>query len=185
MSIFKIMDHKYRNMQDLENLVNYAIKPEHCIEGTYGAQGVLKGNTEEMYLQMYEIKNYFNKKKGRQAMHFILSFSEQEEKFIGLREALEIGYAVAGYFAGWQIVFGVHTNGEHLHIHFVLNTVSYVNGLKFSIGIAEVQKIQKWIEKMIDGYSNRRQLFSKCQTVEEMIEAMYSPAPFPCKIETN
>ena len=59
------MDHKYRNMQDLENLVNYAIKPEHCIEGTYGAQGVLKGNTEEMYLQMYEIKNYCTKPLAR------------------------------------------------------------------------------------------------------------------------
>lgn len=185
MSVFKIMYNKYGDIQDLKNLVNYAIKPEHCIEGIYGAQGVLKGNSDEMYRQMYEIKNYFNKKNGRQALHFILSFSKEEEKFIGLREALEIGYAVAGYFAGWQIVFGVHTNENHLHIHFAMNTVSYVNGLKFSIGIGELQKIKKWIEEMICGFSKRKKLFSRCQTVEEIIESWHSPTQFPCKIEAG
>ena len=55
---------------------------------------------------------------------------------------MEIGYIVAGYFTGWQIVFGIHTNEEHLHIHFVMNTVSYENGLKFSYGIREFQDIR-------------------------------------------
>jgi len=56
MSVFKIMYNKYGAMQDLKNLVNYAIKPEHCMEGIYGAQGVLKGNSDEMYRQMYLIR---------------------------------------------------------------------------------------------------------------------------------
>lgn len=168
-------------MKDLENLIYYAVKPEHCIEGIYGAQGLLKGNAEEMYRQMCETKKYFYKEKGRQAMHFVLSFSEEEEKFIGLKEALEIGYVVASYFEGWQVVFGVHTNEEHLHIHFVLNTVSYENGLKFSIGFRKIQQIRIWIGRVVTAYSKRKKLFSRCVTEEGMLERIEQPIEFPCK----
>lgn len=180
MSVFKMIYNRYNNLHDLENLVHYAIRPEHCIEGIYGAQGVSKGSADEMYQQMYGIKSFYNKKSGRQAMHFVLSFSKEEERFIGVKEALEIGYIVAGYFTGWQVVFGVHTNEDNLHIHFVLNTVSYENGLKFSIGFVELQNIKRGIEKIVEEYHARKRLFIKCMTIEEIMTNPFPPQ-FPCE----
>ena len=142
MSVFKMIDESYKEMEALENLINYAVKEEHCKEGVYGAQGLLKRNPEEMLQQMYDTKHAFHKTGGRQAKHFILSFSKEEEEFIGLDEALAIGYTVAGYFPKWQIVFGVHTNTDNLHIHFVMNTVSFEDGLKFNMGFSELHLIE-------------------------------------------
>lgn len=183
MSVFKVIYNKYSELQDLGNLVNYAVRTDHCTEGVYGAQGVLKGSAEEMYRQMLGIKQFYHKTSGRQAMHFVLSFSKEEERFIGIREALEIGYIVAGYFAGWQVVFGIHTNEDNLHIHFVLNTVSYENGLKFSSGIMKFQEIRRKIERVVEEFYYRKRLFVKCMTGMEVIEAMCNPLPsqFPCK----
>ena len=91
---------------------------------------------------------------------------------------MEIGYIVAGYFTGWQIVFGIHINEEHLYIHFVMNTVSYENGLKFSYGIREFQDIRQHIGKLISEYHNRKKLFVRCMTIEEMMKG--NPSQLPC-----
>lgn len=77
-------------------------------------------------------------------------------------------------------MFGVHTNEDNLHIHFVLNTVSYENGLKFSIGFVELQNIKRGIEKIVEEYHARKRLFIKCMTIEEIMTNPFPPQ-FPCE----
>ena len=142
MPIFKAVNEKYHTEKDMKNLVNYAIRTDKCMEEIYGAQGIMLGTAREMSGQMKDIRQYYHKSTKRFALHFILSFSREEEKFIGLKEALEIGYLMAECFQGWQVVFGVHTDTDNLHIHFVVNTTSYENGKSISIGIQSLQMLQ-------------------------------------------
>lgn len=175
----------YSKMKDLENLVNYAVKDDHCIEGACGAQGLLKGNPDTMYQQMVRIKKYYCKQSGRQAMHLILSFSKEEMEFIGLREAMEIGYYVANYFRKWQIVFSVHTNTDVLHIHFVINTVSYEDGLKISIGIPELQELRRKIGEYVNYYYSEARLMKKQKNIFKQLDELagedLKPIPFYCQ----
>lgn len=186
MSIFKMKYENYNKMKDLENLINYAVREDKCIEGAYGAQGLMKGSPGEMFHQMYDIKRAYYKKTGRQAKHFILSFSKEEERFIGVWEAQRIGYMVASYFDKWQVVFGVHTDTDNLHIHFILNTVSYVDGLKFTIGLLELKMLGKQIEDLIQQIYKLKckPLFTVVLSPEEQLEGMLNsePAMFPCEI---
>lgn len=186
MSVFKVIYEKYNQMEDLENLIKYAVREDKCIEGVYGAQGLLKGSSEEMFQQMYDIKYGYYKKTGRQAKHFVLSFSKEEERFIGINEALRIGYTVASYFDKWQVVFGVHTDTDNLHIHFILNTVSFVDGLKFNMSLTELRMIGKQIENLIQQFYNLkyRPLFTEIVSPEERMELMLNPRParFPCEV---
>ncbi len=186
MSVFKIVNEKYSKLGDLKNLIRYAVREDHCMEGICGAQGLLLGSPEGMYQQMYDIKGTYYKREGRQAKHFILSFDEEERKFIGLREAEWIGYEVAAFFWKWQVVFGVHTNTENLHIHFVLNTVSYEDGLKYNVSLPELQVLREKVEMLVEQfyYSKHRTLFTAVPSVEGTIEGMISsgPALFPCQI---
>lgn len=109
MPVLKAVNKVYQKGSDFRNLVLYAANGKTGGENECGAQGVLLGDADSMYSQMEEVKKYFRKEDKRQVLHYVLSFSMEEMKYIGTGEALEIGYRVAGYFfTGWQTVFWVH-----------------------------------------------------------------------------
>ena len=146
MPVFKAVNKAYRDGSDFRNLVLYAVNRETGETNVCGAQAVMLGDADSMYGQMEEVKRYFRKEDKRQALHYVLSFSKGEMEYIGIREALEIGYSVAGYFfTGWQTVFGIHTDTDNLHIHFVVNGTSYEDGRAFDIGPAGLQEIKEYV----------------------------------------
>lgn len=152
MPVFKAINKKYSAEKDMKGLVYYVVREDRCIEGIYGAQGAILGTACEMYGQMEEIRKYYHKNTKRCALHYVLSFSKEEEKFIGVKEALAIGYQLAEYFLGWQVVFGVHTNTDNLHIHFAVNCISYENGRSISVGIQDLQTIQQAAQNIVECY---------------------------------
>lgn len=150
MPVLKAVNKPYQKKEDLENLVNYAVKGKDGAYNVYGAQGVLAGDAGSMYRQMEGVKEYFRKEGGRQAMHYILSFSGEEMGYIGIREALETGYAFAEYcFLGWQVVFGIHADTDSLHIHFIVNTTSYENGRAYGAGPGWLEEMKRYAEVLV------------------------------------
>lgn len=146
MPVFKAVNKVYQKGSDFRNLVLYAANGKTGGENECGAQGVLLGDADSMYSQMEDVKKYFRKEDNRQALHYVLSFSMEEMKYIGTGEVLEIGYHVAGYFfTGWQTVFWVHDDTDNLHIHFVVNGTSYEDGRAFDMGPAGLQEIKQYV----------------------------------------
>lgn len=72
----------------------------------------------------------FGKANGVQLRHFILSFDDREVlSFKVVNEiAMKIAYKLGKEF---QIIYAVHETQEHPHIHFVMNSVSYVDGHRY------------------------------------------------------
>lgn len=155
MCVVKIVNKEYATQKDLYNLVNYAIMPEHCICGLYGTQGLLKADVATMTIAMSMVKNVYGKTKCRQALHCIVSFSNEEMQFINANSALYIGYEVAFFFNDCQVVFGVHDNEDNLHIHFVINTTSYKDGKQYAIGPAGLYKLKSAVENIVRKYIPR------------------------------
>lgn len=78
-------------------------------------------------------KEVWNKPKGRQTLHFVQSFAPGE----GTPEEV---HAIGVEFAqknpaweGYEVFVATHTNRDCLHNHFVINTVSIVDGHKIQI----------------------------------------------------
>lgn len=170
MPILKAINKQYTSNRDLKNLVLYAVRADKCFNQNYGAQGIIKGTAEEMYQQMMIVKRYFRKKSGRQSLHYVLSFDTNESEYIGIQEAMEIGYRLAEYLHGFQIVFGIHTDTDDLHMHFIINSVSYINGKKINMGPTELQWMKNMVQQMVKGYS----LEMKNKFVEVAIEEICS-----------
>lgn len=152
MPVFKAVSGDYKTGNDLRNLVNYAAMGKDGTQNQCGAQGVFLGEPDSMYRQMEDVKKQFHKERNRQGMHYVLSFSGEEEKYIGVNEALRIGYAVADFFRGWQVVFGIHTDTDNLHIHFVVNCTSYETGKAFDMGPAGLQEVKEYIKAVVWNY---------------------------------
>ena len=80
--------------------------------------------------QMNQTKRLFNKTKGILGFHGYQSFKEGE---ITPELAHEIGVKLANEMWGdrFEVVVSTHLNTKHLHNHFIVNSVSFVDGMKF------------------------------------------------------
>ena len=92
--------------------------------------GVLNCLPENVYEQMRATKLLFDKNKGRQGYHIVLSFKPGEADE-------DKAYEIAGKFARqylgtrYEVVYSVHNNTECVHAHIVWNSVSFVDGRKY------------------------------------------------------
>ena len=137
---------------DLGRVVSYAANPDkttfsqeewqglHDVLG-YATQGY---KTEEQRFvsgvnctpeiakeQMGMVKGQFGKEGGIVAFHGYQSFAPGE---VTPEQAHEIGLELAKRLWGdrFQVVVATHLDQEHIHNHFVLNSVSFVDGKKFN-----------------------------------------------------
>lgn len=81
--------------------------------------------------EMQMVKRQFGKEGGIVAFHGYQSFAPGE---VTPEQAYEIGLALAKRLWGdrFQVVVATHLDREHIHNHFVLNSVSFVDGKKFN-----------------------------------------------------
>ena len=75
-------------------------------------------------------KKRFNKIKGISAFHAVQSFEELD---IVPKKAHEIGLELANELWGdrFQVVVATHLDKKHIHNHFIINSVSFVDGKKY------------------------------------------------------
>lgn len=158
MCVVIIMNEKYCNPDDLSNVVAYAVKEAHCQCGFYGATGMKVGSVEEMTAAMRTVKQEFQKTGGRQLFHIVISFNDKKEGWITPEIGYRIGYEFsARFFEGYQVVFGVHDNTDNLHLHLVVNSVSYRNGLKYGIPKNGQYVMMDEIQNLVQKYSQKEQ----------------------------
>lgn len=151
MALVKVIDGKYYSEESISNLIEY-VTDENKTQNYIGAIGMNGSVPEKMIQQMKAVKRGFGKEKGyRQARHLIVSF--ENEMVITPAIAYFIAYDIAGYYSDkYQICFGVHMNTDNIHIHFIQNTVSYINGKLFSGGPVELAQFKRHVDSVIYKY---------------------------------
>ncbi len=111
--------------QALADVLAYA-KDEEKTEKEFYVEGI-NCNPSTAREQFISVKEGFGKKDGIQAYHGYLSFKEQN---ISPELAQKIGMEFANEVWGkkYQVVVTTHLNTKHLHCHFVINSVSFLDG---------------------------------------------------------
>lgn len=144
MPYFKIVDNPCNDEFALQNLCDYVIDPAKT-NGWVGGRGL---DSYHAYDEISAMQTLWRKDFGRRAYHCILSFGNEET--VTIIDAQQIAYQVAGlFFLPYQVLYGIHVTQEHLHIHFVVNTVSLVDGSKLNLSYADVTDIKWKIEQIV------------------------------------
>lgn len=149
MCIVKMVSDPYKNESSVFNLINYVLTDKRSKRPVryYGGYNVDISRASE---QIMLVKQHFQKMDGRKMRHFIVSFDENITPY----DAYILGWQIAAYYAHrYQIVFGVHEDTENLHIHFVFNTVSFVDGLKYSGSYSDMYKLNAYVNKTYNKYT--------------------------------
>lgn len=64
-----------------------------------------------------------------------ISFKDGETvDLYGIQRVVEIAHWFARWYydQGYQVVFAIHTDTEHLYIHYVINSVNFITGKRES-----------------------------------------------------
>lgn len=164
MAIVEIMKNNYYSVTSIENLVKY-VTDYNKTHGLIGAIGTNPNEVDKMISQMMAVKYAYGKSNGyRQARHIVVSFKENE--VVSQEVVYDIAYDIARFYADrYQICFGVHWNTDNLHIHFVQNTVSYVDGKLFSGNWVELNWFRQYVNCVVD---MNLHIKSAIQLIEEL-----------------
>ena len=147
MAIVKPIKVRVGNLAGLRAVLDY-IKDDHKTQ--YGAlvycKDLLKGKE---YQQMIITKRAFHKDTGRQYAHFVQSFDPRDNVTPEL--AYKIGQEFIRryeHFHSVQVVMAVHTNEPHMHVHYIINSVSHENGSKWQSSPEDLKRMRSLSDEL-------------------------------------
>lgn len=133
MAVLKIVNNqgKYRDDASYNNLINYILDPQKTKGKYYGSCAV--ADCHNAALEMKILSRAAHKDDGVKLRHFIIGFDRRKVPASQPELALALAGEIAAYYGKeYQIVFAVHVKPDSLHVHFVMNTVNYITGLKYN-----------------------------------------------------
>lgn len=148
MAVTKIFPVKGR----IGKCINYVMNPKKTVEadGWMYVDGI---NTvpETAEKSMMAVKHRYGKENGTMAYHVIQSFAPGE---VTPETAHEIGIKLAERMWGdrFEVVVSTHLDHEHIHNHFVYNSVSFVDGKKYNDNIKNLYKLREVSDELCREY---------------------------------
>lgn len=134
-----IVRNSYPDLESVQRLLNYVLRTSF-----YGGYAI---DPEQAYDQMRLVKEAYHKAEGVQLKHFLLTFSHEEMMHLDFKDLLELGFQVGKVLERYQIVYCIHLDSDYIHMHFVMNTVSFEDGKKYSDGLVGFQRVKDFLEK--------------------------------------
>lgn len=112
----------------IETALKYITKEEKTDESLIFG---INCDPEDAAADMKATKERFGKTGGRTYKHYVMSFHAGER--VTPQQALDIAIELAGRTEAWkdyEVLMAVHNDREHVHVHFIVNSVRITDGRK-------------------------------------------------------
>jgi hypothetical protein len=135
--------------QALADAIDYIEQPEktHDVQYVTGLYCDERNARDEFV----NVKRMFDKEDGIQCFHAIQSFAPGEADADTVHE---IGVKLAELMWGdrYQVLVTTHLDKEHLHNHFVINSVSFLDGKKYNLSKGEKRRLRHLSDSLCREY---------------------------------
>lgn len=135
-----LIRNEYPDSGALLRVLNYALRSEFI--GGYGVAPT------RAYRQMMMVKHAYHKTDGPQLLHFIISFSSADAYRLTMDEMFDFGLWASQQLAEFQTVYALHSDTRHFHLHFVSNTVSFLDGHRYCDGLSPFWKLRHNLQQV-------------------------------------
>lgn len=155
----------YSNEDAVENLLHYVTRTRKNEERkddliNYGAVGADYFHSVDDMIQQFRYIQYIhgiNTRRGRRMYHEVFNMEDCEfERLAHSSEMLwQVGMECCQvyYQMGHQAVFAVHWEPEkRCHIHFAVNTISFINGAKWHTKLPEIKEREGKFNEILRKY---------------------------------
>lgn len=144
---------KYHDSEAVDTVLSYCVQECKTPSSLIGGYGV---NVKQASYEMQRLTDAYGKSNGLHLRHMVLSFSKYELTELGddaIGEIYKIAKYTAQYYANeYQIVYAIHEDTGNCHVHFVMNTTSYVNGKKYRGDKADYYQFQAYLRQFLAEY---------------------------------
>lgn len=106
---------------------------------------------ESAFNEMMNTKINHNKTNGRMYYHLFQSFHPDENLTPETAHEIALKFAKKN-FNDYEVLVATHIDREHLHSHFIVNSVSFENGKKYHSDKDEIQKLRNYSDKLCREY---------------------------------
>ena len=96
---------------------------------------------ESAYDDFLQTKLLYHKEDGRMFYHMVQSFPKDE--LVDPVAAHAAAMKLAEYFKGREVLVCTHTDRDHIHSHFIINSVSLEDGRKLHISEQELSELRQ------------------------------------------
>ncbi len=121
--------------------MRYTIQPSKTMwEGCQLVSGI-NCQPESVYDDFLRTKLLYHKDNGTLFFHMVQSFPKGEK--VDPRIAHTAALKLAGYFEGREVLVSTHVDREHIHSHFLINSVSFEDGRKLHISKLELSELRQ------------------------------------------
>lgn len=120
-----------QSISAMKAVIDYCLPHKKVADEDSGCRlvGGVNCNGENSFTEFMVTKNAHKKKGGITFYHYVQSFSPKEN--VSAEQVHKIGLEFAEKaWPGHEVLVTTHTDAEHLHNHFVINSVHYENGNK-------------------------------------------------------
>lgn len=150
MAINKVVNTSTKSHAAMRNVIIYILSDEKVREGyvlVTGPYNFDEITTDNIYTAFLNEKLIWNKDSGRMYAHNVISFHKDEN--ITPEQCLEIGQAFADkFFPNHQCIIAIHQDKDHLHVHTVTNSVSYIDGHKLHQTKRDLEKQKEFTNQL-------------------------------------
>ena len=144
---------RYQDDMALADVISYCMDRQKTPSNGVGGFGV---NLDQPAYEMQRLAEAYGKYTGLRLRHMVLSFSKAEIKRFRrhvLANLNRIAYFAASYYGyQYQIVYSIHEDSDHPHIHFIMSTVNYRTGKKYSGSKADYYQFQNYLGSFLKEY---------------------------------
>ena len=106
---------------------------------------------DKAYEHMLKVRKYFGKTSGNPLIHFIVSF---DETVVTVDTAILLAERLTNFYCNqYQILWCVHFKQRgcsNFHVHFIINSVSFINGMMFHSSASEISRFANYAEIVLN-----------------------------------
>ena len=140
-------ERKMQSRAGLSSILNYCQKEKKTRHGDRKLVTGINCLPASAYKEFVSTKLFYRKDSGRMFYHLLQSFSPDED--ISPETAHEIAVKFAAeQFKGYEVLVATHVDKEHIHSHFIINSVNSGTGNKYHADKDEIQKLRDASDKL-------------------------------------
>lgn len=157
MAILKVTPNPPTTVKGLKGLLSYVLRDEKTDERLIDGVGDFHDyeygyeyDRDRVYAEFRRAQTEFNKLTGRLCAHYIMSFAPGE---IQADQAHSIGIELAErLWPDRQVLVVTHTDKEHIHNHFIINSTSFADGRKLHTAQKDLEEYRRVCDDLCRSY---------------------------------
>ena len=142
---------KTQTRQGLWGLLHYCMQDKKTMHNGRKLVTGVNCVAQSAFHEMMNTKLQYRKTGGRQYYHIMQSFHPDEPITPETAHEIALRFAEEN-FPGYEVLVATHVDRNHIHSHFVVNSVNAETGLKFHSDNNEIQRLRDASDKLCIEY---------------------------------